>query len=189
MSVVEHLEGHLGLIDQGWKDQTAPGNVRVVCFKDRPFKNIVTYSTLGLSHFELPMRDGRYIREELIFTAYRNFNGAHISSFLTTFAEYIIHRNKALLSGEFIGPATPIIWGTLLNSIYSTVPMIYEETFSVYDGIKPPVVFVWLIPIHEEEANYIRFNGWDKFEKLLEKKDPELWDLARASIIEPQDRQ
>lgn len=183
MSIIEHLEGHLGLIDQGWKDRTAPGNISVVCFRDRPFKDIVTYSTLGLSHFELPMSNGRYIREELIFTAYRNFDGAQISSFLSTIAEYIIHRNKALIRGEFIGPATPIILGTLLNSTYSTVPMIFEESFYVYDEVEPPVVFVWVLPIHDEEATYIRFNGWDKFEDLLEKKNPELWDLARAPIV------
>lgn len=129
------------------------------------------------------MPDGRYIRQELVFTAYRNFQSEQIASFLSTFAEYLVSANKALLHGDFIGPETPIIFGTVLNSIYSTVPMIFEEDFAVFHDSSPPTVFVWIIPIHEEEANYIRFNGWDKFEDLLEREDPELWDLTRVPVV------
>jgi hypothetical protein len=184
MTLINHLEKYLGKIDMVWADAEEPKNIRVVSFWDFPFKDIVTYSTLGLSKIALPMPDGRYVRQELVFSAYRNFSSEQIASFLSTFAEYLVSAHKALLQGDFIGPEAPIIRGTLLNSVYSTVPMIFDEGLAVYYGSEPPpTVFVWIIPIHEEEANYIRGNGWDKFEDVLERKNPELWDLTRVSVI------
>lgn len=76
-----------------------------------------------------------------------------------------------------------MIWGTLLNSVYASVPMIYDEKFWLYDGSDPHTIFVWVIALHEEEGNYIRANGWGKFEDLLERADPELWDLQRPPVI------
>lgn len=183
MNIIEHLEGHLGEISRGWKDPVSPSGIRVVSFKDQPFEDIITYSTLGLSNTILPMNNGKSIRQELVFSAYRNFNNERIASFLSTFAEYLISINRALLRGDYIGPEAPIVLGTLLNSVYSAIPVIYKDSISVFDHTSPPTVIAWVIPIHEKEANYIRANGWSKFEDLLEEEDPELWDLTRSPIV------
>src|SRR5260221_7114759 len=116
MNLVEHLENHLGEINEGWKDRNLHNFVQIVSFKDRPYEDINTYTTLGLSNYELPMRSGKPIRLELVFTAYRNFISERIASFLSTFAESIVSSNKALLRGDVIGPSGPIILGSPLNS-------------------------------------------------------------------------
>src|SRR5713101_3867316 len=97
MNPIEHLENHLGEISEGWKDSNLNNPIQVVCFKDRPFEDINTYTTLGLSNNELPMSGGESIRQELVFTAYRNFRSEKVASFLSTFAESIVASDKALL--------------------------------------------------------------------------------------------
>lgn len=129
------------------------------------------------------MSGGRSIRQELIFTAYRSFDGRKIASFLSTFAESIISMNRALLRGEVIGPSAPIIPTSLHHSVYVAIPMIFDEQFFVLKDTVPETVFPWIISLHEQEAAYVRSNGWSKFEDLLEHANPELWDLQRPSMI------
>ncbi len=50
MTIIEHLETNLGLIAEGWKNDSAVGDVlQVVRFADQPFKGASTFSTIGLS--------------------------------------------------------------------------------------------------------------------------------------------
>lgn len=183
MTLIKHLENHLGEISGGWKDRNLEYPIQVVSFENHPFEDINTYVTLGLSDHILPMVDGKVIRQELVCTAYRNFAGEKVASFLATFAESIVSSHKALLRGEVVGPSGPVILGSPLNSIFSAIPMIFEDSFGVFEQTTPQTIFSWIIPIHEEEANYVRGNGWSKFEDLLERQNPELWDLSRASIL------
>jgi hypothetical protein len=183
MTLIDHLENHFGEICRGWKDTDAKNHIRVVSFQNQPFEDIVTYATIGLSNVVLAMPSGKGIRQELIFTAYRSFQGAQIASFLSTLGESISQSRKALARGDVIGPSAPIILGSPLNSIFSAIPMIFQESLAVFHEDVPPTVFVWVIPVHEEEANYIRGAGWEAFEDRLEQNNPELWDLHRTSVI------
>jgi len=183
MTLVEHLEQYLGEIDGGWKDPQSQNSVQVVVFYDQPFEDINTYTTLGLSDYLFVSPAETPCRQELVFTAYKNFDSQKVASFLSTFADSVILSHTPLLRGGVIGPSAPIILGSPLNSIYSAVPMIFPENFGVYRESIPKTIFPWVIPIHEEEANYVRANGWSKFECLLEDTNPELWDLRRSSTV------
>lgn len=183
MNLIQHLEHYLGEISYGWKDSGSNSSPTVAAFYNHPFDDINTYVTVGMSDLVLQMGNHRTIRQELVFFAYRNFEGKKVASFLSTFAESIISSNRALLRGDVVGPSGPIILGSLLNSVFSAIPMILPDSFSVFEDSVPKTVFSWVIPIHEEEANYIRANGWSNFEVLLERKNPELWDLHRTSIV------
>jgi hypothetical protein len=183
MTLIDHLENHLGEISHGWKDNSSVFDFRVVSFENQPFGGVRTYSTLGLSDFILPMVKTKEIRQELIFSANERFDIEQVASFLSTFAESIASSNKALLRGDIIGPTGPVIFGTLLNSVYSAIPVVFEESFAVFDETNPPTVFVWVIPIHETEVNFVRSKGWKKFEAMLESKEPDLWNLTRDPIV------
>lgn len=184
MSIIQHLEEHLGEINRGWKDNDSHFPISVVSFEKQPFEGVTTYVTLGLSEYALPMTVDEEIRQELLFSAYEIYNSEQIASFLLTFAEYILFRKQALLRGDVIGPSKPIIFGTLLNSVYSTIPAVFEEDLTVYSEMTPPVVLTWIIPIHEEEANYARLNGWNRFEDILEEKDTDIWNLTRPLVVD-----
>ncbi len=183
MTLIEHLESHLGEMSGGWKDPNRENAIMVAGFFGQPFKDINTYSTIGLSEHRLVTATGIYIHQELVCTAYRNFAGEKIASFLSTFAESVVSSHKALLRGDVVGPSGPVILGSHLNSVYVAVPMIFPGSFEVLDAAVPGIAFSWVIPIHENEARFVRTNGWERFEEILEEKDPELWDLHRESVV------
>jgi hypothetical protein len=82
-----------------------------------------------------------------------------------------------------VGPSEPIIPGVPLNAVYSTIPVIFSEGFATFGGTLPPTVLVWLLPLHGVEAEFVKRNGWNEFEEMLEAKDIDLLDLNRKSIL------
>jgi hypothetical protein len=182
MSIINHLEEYLGKITKGWKDESI-SHLTAARFKDEPFEGATTFSTLGLSDLIHTLENGKTFRQELLFSTYSYFSQEQVASFLLTFAEFLLSNKKALLRGDIIGPSTPIIIGTEMNSIYVTNPIVFDEKLAVYGGLIPPTIVIWLVPVYEVEANYIRNNGWSKFESILEQCQPDFWDLKRQALF------
>jgi hypothetical protein len=129
------------------------------------------------------MSSGRDVRQELVVAADDRFESTHIASFLETFSEFIVKEHRALLRGEVIGPSEPVIPGVRLNAVYTAIPVLHDERLRTFDGTKPATVFVWIVPIHEEEATFVRERGWEAFEERLEAADPDLCDVDRESVV------
>ena len=183
MSLINHIERYLGPIDEGWQLTESSSKIRTAAFPQQPTESAITYATLGLSDEILPMSSERDVRQELVFSADESFPRAAISSFLLTFADYILSGRRALLRGDVVGPSEPIIPGISLNAVYASIPVIFGNGFATYNGTTPPTVLVWLIPLHGVEGEFVKRNGWNAFEDLLEAKDPDLLDLNRMPII------
>jgi hypothetical protein len=130
------------------------------------------------------MPQGREVRQELVFTAYENFPAEEIASFMLSFCDYILTRNQALLRGNVVGPSAPLIPNVAVNSVYASIPVIFDESFSTYRTSSPHTVMVWLIPLLKEEAVFVKANGWNRFEEVLEHENPDLMELNRVSIVQ-----
>ena len=183
MSLIEHIESRLGTIDKSWKLTDSSSGLSVATFPEKPVEEAVTYVTLGLSHHILEMLEGRTVRQELVFAAWKGFPSGDIASFLSTFCEFIISKHQALLRGDVVGPTTPIIADSSLTAVYSSPPVIFEDGLDLYSKSTPPTILVWVIPIHAVEAEFVKTSGWSKFEDLLESEDPDLLDLRRKPIL------
>jgi len=129
------------------------------------------------------MSAGRDVRQEFIFAAYDRFESTHVASFLQTFAEFVVEEHRALRRGQVIGPSEPVIPGIRLNAVYTAIPVLHDERLRTFDGTRPPTIFAWIVPIHEEEADYVRERGWEAFEERLEANDGDLCDLERESVL------
>jgi hypothetical protein len=181
--LVEHLEKHLGKITKGWNSEEfkSRNSLQVAKFNDQPKKNISTYVTLGLSNIMLPTASN-IVRCELLFSAYDSFDEKEIASFLLSFSEYLISQNRALLRGETIKGNTPIIESSNLNGVYAALPVFFEKSFYSLKTPNQPISFIWLIPLHSKESEYISKNGWNAFEDYLEKSPCDFWDLKRKVL-------
>lgn len=179
---ISHIESFLGEIDRGWKSKKENKNA-VVRFKNQPVEGLSTYVTLGFNEQLLHMPDNRKVRQELVFTAFSDISGEEISSLLLSLGNFVCNKGQAILRGDVIGPADPIIDSTSMNSIYASIPVLFDSSFAVYEKTSPPIVLVWALPIYESEANFIKKQGWETFEDILESKDPDLWDLSRLSVL------
>lgn len=180
MTLISHIEHTLGQLEQGWSFSEGSSQVQVVRFRNQPFDGVVTYVTLGLSNVLLSMPQGREVRQELVFTAYEKFSAEAVSSFMLSFCDYILARKQALLRGDVVGPSAPLIPNVAVNSVYASIPVVFDESFSTYKGSSPHTVMVWLIPLLKEEAGFVKANGWSEFEDMLERENPDLMDLNRV---------
>jgi hypothetical protein len=180
MSLTNQLESFLGEIEKAWKSDAG---IRVVRFPNKPVEGTATYVTLGLSDHVLPMRGERTVRQELVFTTDDHYPPEQIASFLLTFAEFVASRHQALLRGDVVGPRDPIIPGVPVNAVYASMPYFFDDGFATYSETTPPTVLVWLMPLHADEARFVKKVGWSKFEDILDDKDPDVWNLERDSVL------
>lgn len=151
--LVEHLESYLGEIGRGWGDS---GDIKVIEFPDQPMEGVVTYATLGLSSTALPMSEGRTVRQEFLVSVNSSFEPERIASFLSTFAEYVRGQDQALLRGDVVGPSVPVIPGVRAVAVYASIPVFFDDDLAAYEGTSPPTVFVWLIPLPAEDAEFVK---------------------------------
>jgi hypothetical protein len=184
MTIIDHLETNLGVIAEGWENDSAASDVlHVVRFADQPFKGASTFSTIGLSESKVLLPKGTYCRQEFIFAAWDRYLAAQVGSFLLTFADYVRGKQRPLLRGDVIGPSVPVIPGVTANSVYATNPVIFPKTLARYDGDDTPTVITWIVPLMEAECLFVKKYGWDRFEDELESADPDLLDLSRQSVV------
>lgn len=183
MSLSEHVESHLGLIEKGWKDETSSHNFRIVSFRHQPVKEARTYLSLGMSDHALKMGDSRTVRQEFLFSEKDNFDPEKTVSFLMSLCESIIERRSGVLRGEVISLHSELSEKVGFDGVYCSIPILFEDDFRSYDRDALPVVIVWAVPIFQDEINFIHVNGWEPFEDLLERINPDLLSLNRKPVI------
>lgn len=179
-----HYELHLGEITRGWSDEKLVHGVQVVCFDRQPEPGVKTYATLGLSRHIVELPGSRRVRQELLISANESFSSDAVAGLVLSLAEHILRRGKALLRGEVIGPAGPVVAGSSLTAIYVTNPSPFDKSFTEFDSEPLATVFAYVIPISEAEATLVRIRGWRWFEEQLEQQNPDIWNLARVEYIE-----
>lgn len=183
-AVVKHLETHLGTIQHGWSVDAEgfPVSFQVVELGREKEPTVKQFATLGLSNFPLISRvSGKAISCELVMVA-RNGSGA-IPGVMQQIGRELVQQGNALLRGDVIGPRGLLVAGSQLAALYASIPTWFPDSFASCTTGSGTVVFVWLIPISCEEADFIRQNGWNVFEETLQQCDPDLSDLLRASTV------
>ncbi|QKL55768.1 suppressor of fused domain protein [Ralstonia solanacearum] len=186
MTIIEHLERHLGPIAEGWGAPTSSDDqvrVRIVRFSNVPYDGAVTFCTVGHSDHIAEMGDGRTVRQELLFSVAGRYPADQVASFLLTLSNHLRSRTKALLRGEVIGPSAPVIPGVAADAVYASMPVIFPQGLELYSESTPPTVLVWLIPLLASEAGFVRQEGWSRFEDLLEERNPDVLDLNRPPLV------
>ena len=95
----------------------------------------------------------------------------------------VISSGNACGRGRVIGPRGKLFRDFELTALYSTMPVYLPDEFaSVQAEHLGEVIFIWLIPIFSQEADYVRTHGANAFEERLALINPDLVDFSRASI-------
>jgi Suppressor of fused protein (SUFU) len=185
-AVFEHLEAHLGELEDAERAvlEQAEEVIKIAHFAGQPVVEADTWATLGLSRIELEQPSCR-IRQELVFTCYREFKDWRPADILHVVASDVGLNAKALLRGDVLGPAGPLFdQASALEALYCAAPAAYfPDDFAEFGGTRPTTAFVWLVPLTVNEARFVREHGWSRFEDLLKDVDPDLLDLLRSSAV------
>ncbi len=179
--LIAHLERHLGPIATGTRYKVGAELLQVAWFADRPVPECTTYATLGMSATALSQSGGEPIRQELLFS-HRGPHRKEAMALVAAAAEPILRTRRSLDRGQVLGPFGPILSGCRIEALYCSAPVYFDESLHVFHGLTPPVVFVWLVPISAREATLVADKGWENFEELLARQDPDLLDLDRPDL-------
>lgn len=184
---MQYLESFLGKIERGWSKDADGKEIpfQVVKYSGGPFPNTVTYSTLGLSNEKLASPVSiKQIRQELIFISYSSFGDKNVPGILQQVGLRALKSKNSYLRGEVIGPYGPLFKASELEALYVTIPVYFPDSFHTFNSKSSiSVVQSWLVPITSKEANFVKQNGWDKFEDILEDMNPDLVDFYRTSVV------
>ena len=176
MTLPEHIEHYLGEIAHGFKSNDDNG-INVVVFPNIPEKKLTTYTTLGLSHFDI----GYKSKFELVFVSSNQEEQNNIANMLMWLANLIIKESRPVLCGEIVYLPQAISNNTKMNCLLVYTPFYFEPDFQVAETPNGNVVFPLLIPIYLEEAKLIQEKGIESFENfLLSVQANNLWNMNRA---------
>jgi hypothetical protein len=185
MTLVDHFEAHLGAMTVGWArdadDVALP--FQIARYQGQGDLSRICFATLGLGQYSLASpTSGRDTRLELLMLASNEVDATAVPALLTQVALTAIRTNRALLRGDVVGPAGPLVTGSKMEAFYVTSPAYFQPEFAVYHDTEGPIVVAWLVPISVSEADFVTRSGWDAFEDLLVEADPDLADMHRAPI-------
>ena len=185
-TLVEHIEHHLGPIQEGWAEQSDGRELpfQVVRTLRGPLPGTDAYLTLGMSNSPLPSpRSDKRVRQELVMAVRATEISLGVPSVLQQVASEALSLGRPLLRGEVMGPRGAMFPGSEMEALYAAIPVYFADSFSScdIDGLGT-VVFCWLVPISREEAQFVRHCGWERFEDRLVEENPDLVDVFRRSM-------
>lgn len=186
MEVIKHLEKYLGTITEGESVANENyGKLIFLKFANRPFENITTYVSLGLSNHILHIKEGKEVRMEILASIYTEQESNCINDLLLYVSNKMLKTHKAILRGQVLEIPENILGNNLFTSVYVSIPIFFEEGFATIKTSNPDTIFAWIFPLYKSEADFISRKGWDAFEDLLEKNDCDFWSLGRPQIDFP----
>lgn len=183
--LIKHCEDHLGPIVSGWSTDAAgkPQPFQVAMFERSPLDGVRVLCTLGLSNAHLRVGSGpKRLRQELV-AMFRDAEGPrNLPGILLQLGTEALARDTAYSLGDVIGPRGELRAGATVSAFYTALPVYLPDSFHVCRDPEP-IVFAWLVPITDSEAQFARTRGRDAFEAVLESVDPDLLDTARRAIV------
>lgn len=183
--LVEHLESTLGPIRGGFANDADGVRLpfQIAQFDGGPIADMVTLVSLGFSEHRLRHAHSR-IRQELLLAARPRFMPGNLPGIVQQVALKAIESDAAIGVAEVLERRGEIVAGTSMTALYALPPVYFSDDFHVHQSSSGEQVFiVWLVPITAAEASFVREQGHEAFEDMLEKLDPDLLDLSRASIV------
>lgn len=166
-----------------YHDDNNENSVEVTSCTDRPWNDVVSYSTVRLSDHSIDLTAGDMpLRVELIGACSKEFG--LFPNILATCAFNVINTNFPCHPGaiypnvvRFYMPESP------LRDILLVSPFLWDDKLSSIQFTDKTVAWLMIIPISEAESAYANKHGSDALEALFERHQINVIDLMRASII------
>jgi hypothetical protein len=185
-----HVEKYLGPIGREWAElesgQSLPFSVVEV--KGSPVVRTTSLVTVGFSDAILRFPSGRPTRQELVLAYDNVFAQENTQGLIARVGLDRIESGRAVARGETIGPNGRLFPSSRLEALYGALPVYFPEHFGVSRETDPPTNFLWLVPVGPNEVRFVRECGWEAFEDLMVKTDPDLLDMDRREIDLPEPR-
>ncbi|MGK5049763.1 suppressor of fused domain protein [Janthinobacterium sp. GB4P2] len=164
-------------------DETESANIYVLEAKDSPGVGLTSFATIGLSDHPLFFNGDEFeARTELIGACDSNRKDfAHI---LATSSFFIINSKWFCAPGIiFPGVVEMHNLSKTMSDVYFTNPFLWGDKFHSLTLHEKTVAWLLAIPISKSETKFAAEFGPEKLEELFSKKDIDIFDLNRASVV------
>ncbi|WP_158249161.1 suppressor of fused domain protein [Pseudomonas sp. MPR-ANC1] len=188
MSIVEHIEKNFGKISKGWSFSEDAHPYQIVECRDGSVEGVVSFCTLGLSNVGLKSAvSPQIIFHELLLSVDQHEVPKNAVAIVKQFADDALASNYALLNNQLVQREGVVFENHLFSAVWVKPPVFFgDESFS-HEGVgrdDVSCIFAWLVPIFDSELGYIKDNGADAFEALLENSSVDVFSLSRKSVVD-----
>jgi hypothetical protein len=181
--LVDHVEAHLGVIAGEW--DTDPGGnelpFRIVHYEGKAPPGTEIFSTLGLSDYDLSDTEARI---ELLMIAPARLTPGAIPPILVSAGELPIEVDDVPHVGDTFRSIDALREVSPMDCLYVGRPLYLPPDLNPFDNGETEVLFLWLIPVYDHEADFVDAEGWEAFERLMWDLDVDPTDFTREPWIE-----
>ncbi len=168
-------------VSKYWDDNNV-SNVDILATIDRPYDGVTSYSTIGLSDYSIGYSvDEKPLRIEIVGAAAKIFE--FFPNILSTCAFNIINTTLPISHGEiFKGVIKMYYPDSEMEHVLFTSPFLWDKLETI-DFPDKKVTWLLAVPISTKEFLYAEKEGPEALEDLFEKKEIDIFDLRRNSIL------
>ena len=156
-------------------------SVDILSCMDRPFKDIVSYGTIGLSDYDIgKTSDDKKLRIELLGAC--DIGEELFPNIISSAVFDIMERENCGYGHIILNVVSEYYNNCEMKHLYLMNPFFWEDMKTIeFDDRK--VTWLLIVPISESEKEYAITNGYDALETKFEEADIDIFDLKRKSVI------
>lgn len=169
------------IVSKYWDDKKE-SSIDIILCSDRPYKGVTSYSTIGLSEYNIGYTSEDIpLRVELVGACASHFQD--FPNILASCAFNIINTKFACYPGAIFQNVVGFYnANSEMQHVLFTTPFIWEKTLETISFQHKKVTWLLAVPISNEELKYASENSADALEELFEKYQIDIFDLNRKSV-------
>jgi antitoxin YqcF len=162
-------------------DANNRSSVDILTVRDSPHAGVSSYGTLGLSDFSIGLSSGEVcLGVELLLALRNEYQDA--ANILSTGAFAVINSKLKAKPGTVFPRVVELYAPQIeMKHVFLVPPFLWNLQTQEFSTKK--VAWLLAVPISEKERNFVAENGSDALESLFEKRQIDIFDLDRKSIV------
>jgi hypothetical protein len=157
--------------------------VGILHVTDSPVRGVDSWASVEASSFETPLRtpDGRPLRVEFVAAIDGRFDGIGDAVAACVFE---INPSTEIRPGTVYRDAVGAVYPTASTPhLMSVAPFVWEGQFVPYSDDDAHVTWLQLVPITDDEADFVAARGRGALEAEFDRAQPDLFSLERRSVL------
>lgn len=156
-------------------------SIDILSCSNRPYSGVASYGTIGLSGCDIGLFvDNKDLRVELLGSC--DINQQMFANILASTAFEIMDKGECTYGSVVSNVLSNYIKDSDMQHVYLMNPFLWER-FNTMETQKMKIAWLLIVPISEEEKNYLIKNGYTELEKKFEQVDIDIFNLNRKSIL------
>jgi hypothetical protein len=166
-------------------DDERKATIDIVTCADSPQDGINSYCTLALSDFPAFDADGKQLSFGIEIVSACESTAKTFVNALSTCAFNIIKDRMAVYPGVVFPRVLDLYRGlsTTLSHAFLTDPFLWDDAFVSRKLESKTVAFLQMVPISEQEFQFLLKNGANALEDEFERAQIDVYDINRPSAI------